>query len=59
MKYIVTRIANNNPDINGQKLYLTKLGYWSLNPAHAREFPDKAEAKLRTDTGMVVEELRP
>jgi len=42
--YIISRIATNNPSINGQKLYLSDLGLWSLNVEDAFEFNDELTA---------------
>lgn len=47
MKYVVTRIARDNPDIKGRRLYLTNTGLWSLYLGHALRFASLPKLKLK------------
>lgn len=58
MSYVVTRIAKQNPDINGRKLYLTKFGLWSLNPEHARHFDTVERARQWPGDNLSVEAVQ-
>lgn len=49
MRYVVTRIACRNPQINGRKLYLSDIGLWTLDLANARRFSSEADAELASD----------
>lgn len=55
MKYVVTRIARDNPDMKGRRLYLTNTGLWSLYLGHALRFASEAEAEAASDLWTKIE----
>jgi len=50
-EFLVTRVATRNPDIEGRTLYLTVMGFWTLNKDNARKFDSRtaAEEQCRKD----------
>ena len=55
--YIVTRIARQNPDIVGRKLFMTSIGLWSLDAKYARRFLTRKEAESYVGSDANVESV--
>jgi len=53
--FLVTRIAQKNPEIRGRKLYLTRIGLWSLDIKYARKFYKRSEAVKAAGDDATVE----
>ena len=49
MKYVVARIATRNPAINGQKLYLSRDGFWTRDLDKALRFDSEEAAAKGAD----------
>lgn len=45
--YVIARTATQNPDINGRTLYLTAIGFWSLDLNNAVNYVEKTEAEKK------------
>lgn len=42
MRYIIARTAQKNPAIKGRTLYLTNIGFWTLDATNAHRFDEAA-----------------
>lgn len=60
MKYVVSRIATKNPLINGNKLFLSHIGMWTLDVERARHFDTEADAAKhsRADLETTIEQVQ-